>query len=153
MEIYERNIAAEWYQYGLKTGDDFFMRFMMHWIGFNWLYNQIPGRDERQKIKKFYEQNRNSFDKVDPFSMPEIDVFLKNAVFDMAKGEPRTVDYQNLKRYSVEALLLTLYQVRCNLFHGSKSLRVERDKDLVRASADILEKYMKVLVEEIGEKY
>lgn len=152
MEIYDRNIAEEWYQYGLKTGDDFFMRFMMHWIGFNWLYNQIPCRDERQKIKKFYEQNRKTFDKVDPFNMPEIDVFLNGAVFDMTKGEPRTVDYQNLKKYSAEALLLTLYQVRCNLFHGSKSLRVERDKELVRASADILEKYMKVLVEDISVK-
>ena len=51
-----------------------------------------------------------------------------------------------LKEHNVEALLMTLYQVRCNLFHGSKSLRVERDRELVRASANILEKYMEALV-------
>ena len=32
MELFDRNIAEEWYQYGLKAGDDFFMRFMMHWL-------------------------------------------------------------------------------------------------------------------------
>ena len=40
MEIFERNIAEEWYQYGLKSGDDIFMRFMMHWMLFllsHWL--------------------------------------------------------------------------------------------------------------------
>ena len=146
MEIFERNIAEEWYQYGLKTGDDFFMRFMMHWIGFNWLYNQIDGSDERAKIKEFYNQNRKKFDKVDPFNFVDINVFLEGAVYDVVKGIPRTRDYKMLKEYNVEALLMTLYQVRCNLFHGSKSLRVERDRELVRASANILEKYMKVLV-------
>lgn len=146
MEIFERNIAEEWYRHGLKTGDDYFMRFMMHWIGFNWLYNQIDGSDERTKIKKYYDQNRNKFDKVDPFSMPDIDVFIEGAVFDAAKGMPRFGDYERLKKYSVEALLLTIYQVRCNLFHGSKSLHIPRDRELVRASANILEKYMRALV-------
>ena len=146
MELFERNIAEEWYQYGLKAGDDFFMRFMMHWIGFNWLYNQIEGGDERTKIKEFYNQNRKKFDKIDPFGMLDIDIFLEGAFFDVAKGCPHARDYEKLKEYNVEALLMTLYQVRCNLFHGSKSLRVERDRELVRASANILEKYMKVLV-------
>lgn len=146
MEIFERNIAKEWYQYGLKSGDDFFMRFMMHWIGFNWLYNQIGGSDERTKIKDFYNQNRKKFDKVDPFNLTDINAFLEGAVFDVAKGCPHTRDYEKLKEYNVEALLMTLYQVRCNLFHGSKSLRVKRDRELVRASANILEKYMEALV-------
>lgn len=146
MEIFERNIAEEWYQYGLKSGDDFFMRFMMHWIGFNWLYNQIGGSDERTKIKDYYNQNRKKFDKVDSFNLTDINVFLEGAVFDVAKGCPHTRDYEKLKEYNVEALLMTLYQVRCNLFHGSKSLRVKRDRELVRASANILEKYMEALV-------
>ena len=146
MEIYERNIAAEWYQHGLKANDDFFMRFMMHWMGFNWLYNHIKAGSERAKIKEFYRQNECIFDKVDPFTFPEINVFLAGAVTDEITGAQRRKDFQNLKCGKVEGLLMTLYQVRCNLFHGAKSLRNDRDIELVKASAKILEEYMRVIV-------
>lgn len=39
---------------------------------------------------------------------------------------------------SWEQLLRTLYQVRCNLFHGEKSEQAARDRDLVFASDRIL---------------
>lgn len=114
MEIFERNIAEEWYQYGLKSGDDFFMRFMMHWIGFNWLYNQIGGSDERTKIKDFYNQNRKKFDKVDPFNLTDINVFLEGAVFDVAKVCPHTRDYEKLKEYNVEEGKVEIISVEGN---------------------------------------
>lgn len=45
-----------------------------------------------------------------------------------------------------QCLLLTLYQVRCNLFHGSKGPDYPRDQDLVKAAAVIIHGYMKALL-------
>lgn len=43
-------------------------------------------------------------------------------------------------------LILTIYQVRCNLFHGSKSLHIDRDLELVYSSAILMEGYMDALI-------
>ncbi len=147
MELHKRNVALEWYEYGLEKHDDFFMRFMMHWIAFNWLYSEKQAGDERQKIKEFYRDNKAKFEKADAFSMPDIDVFMECPIFDSASGSRRDREYERIRRYDIEALLMSLYQVRCNLFHGSKCLHNDRDQRLVLASANILERYMKALLE------
>ena len=41
------------------------------------------------------------------------------------------------------SLILTIYHVRCHLFHGSKSLKIDRYVELVRASSIILEDYIR----------
>lgn len=46
----------------------------------------------------------------------------------------------------VECLLLTLYQVRCNLFHGSKDPTYIRDLELVESAGIVLEGYIKALL-------
>ena len=147
--LYERNIALEWYQYGLEHHDDSFMRFMMHWIAFNWLYSSEEGEQtERQKIKKYYKHNRKMFDKYDPFVYSYIKIFLQSPIFNDLNLNDSFRDYEGVKQNSVESLLMSIYQVRCNLFHGSKSLRSERDLELVSASANILEGYLRVLLKE-----
>ena len=146
--IYDRNIALEWYQYGLERKDDFFMRFMMHWIAFNWLYSSEDGPSEREKIRSYYEKNLNRFDKYDPFSSADIDIFERSPVLDGKTAMPNDRDYDGVKRENAKSLLMSIYQVRCNLFHGSKSLRIDRDRELVRASANILEGYLKVLLKD-----
>lgn len=43
------------------------------------------------------------------------------------------------------SLILTIYQVRCNLFHGSKTPsgpRETRDSELIESSAEIMEEYL-----------
>ena len=46
----------------------------------------------------------------------------------------------------VQCLLLTLYQVRCNLFHGSKDPDLRRDQELVDSAARIMQRYMGTLL-------
>ena len=148
MELYERNVALEWYQYGLEKKDDFFMRFMMHWVAFNWLYNSEYEATERGKIRQYFFHNRSRFEAYDAFSSPAIDVFLTGPVYGNVDPKNAEKDYQGLKKKDYRCLLMTLYRVRCNLFHGSKSLLNERDQQLVRASAVILEGFLKVLLKE-----
>ena len=83
----------------------------------------------------------------DAFSSPAIDVFLTGPVYGNVDPKNAEKDYEGLKKKDYRCLLMTLYRVRCNLFHGSKSLLNERDQQLVRASAVILEGFLKVLLQ------
>ena len=74
--IGERNIALEWYQHGLAVHDDYFMRFMMHWIAFNWLYNEESEETERERIRTFCKRNFNRLEHFDAFGCSAIDIFL-----------------------------------------------------------------------------
>lgn len=146
--IYNRNIAKEWYQRGLKYQDDDFTRFMMYWIAFNWLYESVLDKEfERDKIVKFYRTHRAKFDHFDPFNHPDIGIFKEFPVSSDRPNIDTEKYFHGVKSGRVEDLLLSIYQVRCNLFHGSKQLRVERDQKLVKASANILEEYLEHLVE------
>lgn len=63
----------------------------------------------------------------------------------------REDDCQNIKSNNKEkatlALFNSMYAVRCNLFHGGKDATNKRDIELVRCSGEILEIYLKALIE------
>ena len=121
---------------------------MRSW-GFNWLYRGSESRGtERDQIRSFYMQNINSFDKYDPFCSPASSIFLQSPVNDMYfENTDRAKDNFEKVKYHDSLGLLTIYQVRCNLFHGSKSLRAERDMLLVDSAAEIMGQYLKVLID------
>lgn len=149
MEPYERNIALEWYQHGLKNNDDFFVKFMMHWLAFNWLYSQYGEKNEWKKISCFCRKNLRNLSTFDSFKTDEIKIFKQEPVRD---GKTAQVGFYRERRFDgvnnkdIESLIMTLYQIRCNIFHGSKSLRIQRDIDLVKASSVILEGYLSALL-------
>ena len=149
--ICDRDIGLEWYQYGLEKGDDFFTRFMMHWVAFNWLYNMFDGKFEWKRIKNFAENNAGKLSAFNAFDIPEFQVFALRPIRDGRTGEIGEVRQNRFQKVtdkkSIPHLLLTLYQVRCNLFHGAKSLCDARDVELVKSSAVILEGYLKAYFE------
>lgn len=149
----EKNYALEWYKYGLEKNDDAIVKFMMHWIAFNWLYSAYRHSSrtlESEAIKTFCEERYDELSKFDAFKSPAIAIFLEKPVHDVFKGR---VTADGTERYyslvydsgleKLTSLILTIYHVRCNLFHGSKSLVIDRDVDLVRASSIILEGYLR----------
>ena len=132
----ERNYALEWYTYGLQNKDDAILKFMTHWIAFNWLYSECRRSSmtpEAEAIKKYCEDNYRDLSRFKAFNSPAIAVFQECAVKDIFKG--RVTDdgerrYRSLIYDSgleqLTSLILTIYHVRCNLFHGSKSLKNPR---------------------------
>ncbi len=147
--IHDKNNALDWYKFGLERNDDFFSRFIMHWIAFNWLYAECDEESERSNIRAFCRYNAEKLRRFDAFSTDAINIFLEGPVIDAKTGQHpyHEKQYQRLKKdNSITDLFLTMYQVRCNLFHGSKSIHSERDISLVRASAEILEGYLKALL-------
>ena len=98
-------------------------------------------------IRSYFLHNKAKFEQYDAFSAPGIDVFLEGPVYGrnmQASGK----NFEGVKRKDHLSLIKTLYCVRCNLFHGSKSLVCDRDQRLVRASADILEGYLNAILEQ-----
>ena len=144
--------ALEWYRYGLEKGDDAIIKFMMHWIAFNWLYSECQQGTEEADIRQFCKKHYERLSRYDPFVTGAYLVFEEKSVTTTNHGESHNNGglLYSLRHDSgekrVESLLITIYHVRCNLFHGSKHLYVERDRNLVRSSAIIMEGYLKALL-------
>ena len=157
-EPWNREIVNEWYNYGLSIGDDFFLKFMMHWIAFNWIYSKYEDSSkeyprEIDTIGCCVRENIDTFKKYDAFNSEEIQIFLEKAIVDGRTGKRYEKFCKQLSENKNEderilALFKTLYKVRCNLFHGSKSIHNPRDIKLVKASSVILEGYLKVFLDE-----
>lgn len=149
----DKDYALEWYRYGLEKGDDAIVKFMMHWIAFNWMYSECRKGNERANIREFCRRNYERMSRYDPFGTGAYLVFEDGPVRSEYRDETRNESPYGALRHSsgerrVESLLLTIYQVRCNLFHGSKRLHIQRDIELVRSSSIILEGYLKALLVE-----
>ena len=147
--VNDREFALEWYRYGLDK-DEEILKFVAHWIAFNWMYRECRKGDDRRNIEAFCEREYERLRNFNAFGTGDILVFEDGPVRDEASGHKRNREYtllmEGTEREAITALLLSIYQVRCNLFHGSKSLRVDRDIELVRSSSRILAGYLKALL-------
>lgn len=150
--IPDRNYALDWYRYGLEKGEHAVTKFMMHWIAFNWIYCEYGRGSERANIRAFCGDRYRELSRYNPFNTDAVLVFMEGPVWDMEgrRGHHHLEEdlYESVKNdygaRRMKSLFLTMYQVRCNLFHGSKSPYNERDLQLVKSSAEILENYLKV---------
>ena len=160
------NSLMNWYNFGLKHNDPFFVKFVALWMAFNEKYSFIkkpvsknngPYHDyaERTKINIYCERNENIIESVHKlvWNSSFIKIFLQEAVKDMRAGyltENNEDDYNSLlNKEGIEqskALFQTIYQVRCNLLHGSKTPDEKRDIELVRCSGEIMEIYMNAIM-------
>lgn len=155
--------AMAWYEYALATGDDSVARFMMNWIAFNWIYCKCRGESERFQIENLCKERQRDLERYDPFDdCGAVKVFKERPILDNRRKNKRRIDPigphqmdpwqlhngicngDGLMR--IQCLLLAVYQVRCNLFHGSKEPHDTRDQDLVRSSATIMQGYMEALL-------
>lgn len=59
---------------------------------------------------------------------------------DMRPNQNKEAKLEDIN--SFEQSIRFIYQIRCNLFHGSKDLMNDRDKQLVRFSGDILKRWI-----------
>lgn len=142
-----KNIAIEWFEEG-KSKETVF-KFMAFWLAFNFMYSRSVYDKEEKLINEFLDDNKdklkNSYDKI--FSnMIDLEIFNELPVYDGRGGRrKKAVETHNNFLYACDktekarALILMIYQVRCNLFHGNKSLGNKRDMKLIKASADVME--------------
>ena len=168
--------ARAWYDYAIRTGDDSVARFMMHWIAFNFRYSEYceyrdgKRNSEREQIERLCADRYDDLKRCKLFNDPG--AMKKLLEYPVLKGrrrphrsiepqmpvdrhkKPRDMDPcelwdvacrgHGLKR--IQCILLTLYQVRCNLFHGSKDPDYPRDRELIREAATIMQGCMEALL-------
>ena len=155
MQLERKEYALKWYEYGLDNNLDYISRFMMHWIAFNWMYCESSGGSEWKRIKVFCRQNEQKLLLYDPFDTDEVQVFKEGPVYRV-RGAQSNDDPEELCKdirkgrgnaaKRATSLLLSVYQVRCNLFHRGKSLDNRRDLKLVESSAEIMNGYLRMLL-------
>ncbi len=159
----------DWYNYGIEKNDPFFVKFMTLWIAFNQIYSkfsrEVPNKDkdgthhsEAKQIKECLNNDiktgllkKELFEQI--FTSPFIKIFEakpvcryniteKEFVEDSYKNNETVRNIKEKWQERIKALFMMMYQVRCNLFHGSKKTSEPRDVKLVQCSGEILEIYL-----------
>lgn len=123
------------------------------WMAFNSIYGGEPDRKERSRVTsairryttdkaawRVLRQCRASVDRI--LEIPPGNMLLDRYGPKFRAASRRfAAMYRNPKetpRGRLAAVGAVLYQVRCNLIHGSKDPSIERDRMLVRESLSIL---------------
>lgn len=139
--------ARAWY---LKARDeeDQFDRFVYLWFSFNILYSEYMTNDERWAIRKFVQSRVHSIRNVEQILNHDDSRYFVRRIIrncriddtqDTSELAAKLKNPRNLKTVRFEALMLILYQVRCNLFHGNKLFSSESDQEVVMHAANVLE--------------
>lgn len=136
---------------------DHFDRFVYLWFAFNALYTQFYNDDERYAIRAWVDDSlsRGSLtndDIVRLLQAPYAAFFRERIVRDVRRTRARAYGPLDTSENAItltmavlapikqlKALLMILYTVRCNLFHGEKAYIDSSDQSVIKHAADALE--------------
>lgn len=125
----------------LKIWQDPWFDFMLCWMMFDAYLTEISqsGTDSA-KLRYFYETKCDFKDiilgKWDSLSGYRLNLKSLSPIYDMRPNSNNIIyieDENDLKQ-----IFDFLYQIRCNLFHGAKNIKNDRDAELVRHGAKFL---------------
>jgi len=146
----KKKLAYRWFENG-KDKEDVFDKFIYLWISFNALYGSEMDRYEYQRIKSFIDGvYSNKYDIIlegkEFFYTPIVNL---HPLHDTSpKNTKRHIDVlqstQKSNRDKLKALLLCVYQARCNLFHGDKIPERYRDREIANESAKVLIEFLSI---------
>lgn len=139
-----KRIIQAWIQKG-DLEDDYFSEFICYWIAFNcWLYTKTGEVRDREALNKLYEKHRELFADFSKLIIQNKRIsnkFLNIGTIFNNRSPNREVCIKDVTNF--KEVIDMLYEIRCNLFHGSKSDTNDRDKEVVEASTPILELIVK----------
>lgn len=148
-------IAMSWLKKA-ENEHDVFDKFVSLWFVLNALYNEFFSSSERYAIKEFidhkYNQRVNNTKIKQLLSDTNVTFFKHRIIRDIRgnlnnSGSYREDTKENARILSgsdypvnrrLKELLMILYQVRCNLFHGDKMYNRESDMTVISSAANVL---------------
>ena len=150
-------IAQSWLKKAEDAGRDDFDRFISLFVAFNALYGRYHGlkMSEIDAIKQFATAN--------PLREPELRrildlesaYFFSHRVIKNSRNGKDTSDLSEVLSNAnashsdrFQSMLLILYVVRCNLFHGRKVYTDESDECVMRHAASALEAIVKAFLKQ-----
>ena len=141
---YQKEIVSRWFQRG-QQADNTFDQFICTWIAFNAALSARFGRlGDRAKVDLFASQLTGDW-----VEWLQADAELRDAAAELERlspirDDPPWPDGRQLETtVSAEdatSVMLGVYAVRNNLFHGAKHLDAMRDHVLVRTSTSVLQR-------------
>ena len=127
-------LAKEWIDRA-QNAEDCYDKFISAYIALNFLYNGRNERCERDRMVDYLLEVTDCL-KIDFPAEQIISEYLACPVVNMT---PRsTKKNQSYKVSDKTSLFEAIYQVRCNLFHGNKTLGDTRDRRLVAQGAAVI---------------
>lgn len=141
-----------------RNEDDYFDKFVYGFFAFNALYSEfyLGTFDERRAIRDFldahYDRCKAEFKRI--FDLPEYDYFcnrapirdMRNDVISWYAKEDLERIRERIPRKSTKAMMMILYQIRCNLFHGDKSFTNLNDQEIMKNASELLLQYNTIFI-------
>lgn len=139
----------EWITRAEKEETDSTFQFVSYYIAFNHLYdgyafyNGYRNISEIDRVKRYMSYIIERYD-YEPFGVLD----QASEILKGVKSELKQVrtSKRKLQDRDIEELFTSLYYVRCNLFHGSKSMDNERSKGLISDCCKILRLLFETIV-------
>lgn len=163
MLISNREYILKWIEKS-KNEKDHFDKFVYGFFALNAMYSVYYDSDERQAIKDLFASSFNShyIEYSNILYTPEYEYFcnrppIKNCKYDPNKERPGPRDtYRDTiklpdrdPKNSNRAMLMILYQIRCNLFHGNKSFSNYNDQEIMKNAAELLLQYNLIFAKDL----
>lgn len=133
---------------------DIFIKFMSSWVAFNAIYEFTCSavQRDREKVIAFstmpMAQEIHTELMIVPTYKEAVTILAEKGILKLPSNSNRQHigDINNLKE-----VLLCVYQVRCNLFHGGKTPESPRDREVVQAAYEIVTRLMEPFIVKINE--
>ena len=129
------DFIREWVDRANTGEEGSVFQFVCYYIAFNSLYDEEQGRKEFDRITKCVKNIHSQYG-FNPYDYINADSELLKGV--MSERSHNRTDAGKLARHNIVELYKSLYYVRCNLFHGAKSMEYARSIGLVRDCCVIL---------------
>ena len=136
------DFVKEWKERG-DNAEHYVSKFFCYYITFNWLYNTEHDDAECKRIEQYIIHYVAKYPSYDPRPL------LKSEEWNQEIRDSRSGGVNKYLQKVVDPrihVFLQIYQVRCNLFHGSKSMKNPRNKILVKEASDVLEDLLNKII-------
>jgi hypothetical protein len=148
--------ARSWLSRAESSQDDF-DRFTALWIALSSLYGEYQTDGERRAIGDFVfsgshrlgeQQMRSILDHAGArYFQSRVVRDVRGNGFDTTEDVAVLGNTQRPNRRRLKALLMILYQVRCNLFHGNKVFERDSDDEVISNASGVLDCVVKAYLE------
>lgn len=163
MVVSNKEYILKWIEKS-KNEEDYFDKFVYGFFALNAMYSVYYDTSERKAIQDLFrsaiDNNYEDFRAV--LHTPEYEYFckrpaIKNCKYNPQRDDPRMRDtaddkarlFDRSPRSSNRAMLMILYQIRCNLFHGNKSFGDSSDQEIMKNASELLLRYNLIFAKEL----
>lgn len=136
-----------WWKLKGQRESDPFIKFFFFYVCFDAWITAESGQDiDTEKIKWFLESDNCLKSKWPDIQSPITKSWLAN-LKNLSPIEDMRPNHRGEKTHlndinNLEEIIWFVYQIRCNLFHGSKNPMDNRDANLIELSGRVLEKWI-----------